>query len=91
MTVYLNRKFDDLPWFKPIPCPMSDSDIEFHSDMQYLRALRTEIVDGLISGGRTSLLPSDFDDNIAWACHQLQTVNTSVVSNMMAAWREGTL
>ena len=41
--VYLNAKFHDLPLITPQVCPMNDDDIQFHSDMQYFRALLNDI------------------------------------------------
>lgn len=55
--VPLNPDFDDLPLLQTKPCWMSRDDIDFHSDILYLRALLDSLWDQAMKLGRAQDIP----------------------------------
>ena len=70
---YLNDKFDDLPILQAKPV-MSDDDIEFASDMDYMKRLLTEIIEQAARGGRRSPFPEHLSYELAWLEGQVKDV-----------------
>lgn len=63
---YLNPKFNDLPIVQLRPVPMTDDDIEFESDMRYMRDLLNAIVIQAVGGGHCGPWPGDLSTHFRW-------------------------
>lgn len=61
----LNEKFADLPVIRLKPT-MTDDDIEFMSDMRYLKDLLNSLVYQAGMGGRCNPWPEDLSYHFAW-------------------------
>jgi hypothetical protein len=72
--VYFNAKFHDFPWIKPQVCPMNDDDIQFHSDMQYFRALLNDIAELVYAKRYANPLPINLCDDLDAAISSLGEV-----------------
>lgn len=60
-----NAKFKDLPTLQVLPV-MTDDDVEFHSDITYMRSLLDAIVQQAAHGGHCGPWPGDLSKHFAW-------------------------
>lgn len=95
MTVQWNEKFNDLPLLTPKPAPMTDDDVQFHSDVQYLHLLLDDIwLNAYYSGQRIKKLDPVFIDFMATmsaamnAMTKAITVSNAALSLFLVDWRE---
>lgn len=81
---------DDWPMICVPKCPITDDDIEFLSDLMYLKDLKQSIhnID------RSAELPEEFNVGLVWAIkHQLSEIDAafapkSLLSQMLTDWKE---
>lgn len=62
---YLNPQFNDLPMLQIIT-PVTDDDIDFHSDMHYMRDLLNAIIIQAANGGHCGPWPGDLTTHFTW-------------------------
>lgn len=67
-------RFRDLPVLHVKPSPMTDDDIDFHSDMMYFRDLLNQIILQASLGGHRSPWPDDLSRHFAWLEAQAKDV-----------------
>jgi hypothetical protein len=92
--VHWIKNFEDFPLFTPKPAPMDDSDIEFHSDVQYLHLLLDDIWENAYYSGGTLKLDPVFIDFMATMSAAMNAMTKDIaVSNaalnlFLVDWRE---
>jgi hypothetical protein len=90
------KKFDDLPLLTRAPAPMTDSDVEFHSDLQYVRLLLDDVWESAYYSNRKVRLDPDLIDYMAAMSAAMKGINKAitasndVVNAFLADWREQT-
>lgn len=90
------KQYNDLPLLTRTPAPMTDSDVEFHSDLQYMRLLLDDVWESAyFSGGKVRLDPEFIDYMAAMSAamkgiNKAITASNEVVNAFLADWREQT-
>lgn len=74
----INPDFDDLPLLSVKPAPMSDSDVEFHSDILYMRGLLDWLYEQADTLGRARDIPPPWSDQLQAAITELKTLGVRV-------------
>ena len=70
----VNPAFDDLPRLVCPPCPMTDADVEFHSDMIYMRDLLVDLREQADRIGRARDIPPPWSDQLQAATAELKVI-----------------
>ena len=74
----INPAFDALPRLVCPPCPMTDSDVEFHSDITYLRDLLIELREQADRIGRARDIPPPWSDQLQAATAELKVIKARI-------------
>lgn len=74
----INPVFDGLPRLVCPPCPMTDSDVEFHSDITYLRDLLIELREQADRIGRARDIPPPWSDQLQAATTELKVIKARI-------------
>jgi hypothetical protein len=74
----INKSFDDLPLLSVKPAPMSDSDVDFHSDILYMRGLLDWLYEQADTTGRAQDIPPPWSDQLQAAITELKTLTVRV-------------
>jgi hypothetical protein len=88
------RKYDDLPLLTRAPAPMTDSDVEFHSDLQYVRLLLDDVWQSAYYSGRKVRVDPALIDYMATMAAAMNAINKAitaaneVVRLSLLDWRE---
>ena len=92
--VHWMKQHEELPWFRPKRAPMDDSDVEFHSDIQYLNLLLDDVWEGCYCSGRKLRLDPLFIDYMATMAAAMNAMNRAVLACdaafdlFLVDWRE---
>jgi len=92
--VHWMKKHEDLPWLTPKPAPMDDSDVEFHSDIQYLHLLLDDIWENAYYSGVKVTVPAVFFDYMASMAAAMNamtkaiTVSNAAFNLFLVDWRQ---
>jgi hypothetical protein len=92
--VHWMKQHQDLPWFRPKPAPMDDSDVDFHSDIQYLHLLLDDIWENAYYTGHKLIVPNVFFDYMATMAAAMNAMNRAVLACdaafdlFLVDWRE---
>jgi hypothetical protein len=92
--VHWMKQHQELPWLRPKPAPMDDSDVEFHSDVQYLHLLLDDIWENAYYSGGTAKLDPVFIDFMATmsaamnAMNKAITVSNAALNLFLVDWRQ---
>lgn len=74
----INPSFDDLPLLSVKPSPMSDADVDFHSDILYMRAMLDWLYEQADTTGRAQDIPPPWSDQLQAAITELKTLSVRV-------------
>jgi hypothetical protein len=92
--IHRMKQYDDLPLLTRAPAPMTDSDVEFHSDLQYMRLLLDDMWESAYYSGRKVRVDPAFIDYMATMAAAMNATNKAitaandVVSLFLRDWRE---
>lgn len=72
------EKYQDFPLLQVKPCPMDDSDVDFHSDLSYCRELMNEIHLQAISVKHANPFPIVLSDELDHALAELKLIKERI-------------
>lgn len=74
----INPKFDDWPLLAVKPAPMSDDDVDFHSDILYMRGLLDWLWEQASITGRAQDVPPPWSDQLQAAINESKMIGLRV-------------